>query len=359
MAQGLSVGRGHRRAPDRGQNVNSDYWVLENVPATGFAEPSGDACDSWDRWRDDIAAIRAMGLNTYRFSVEWARVEPEPGQFSLAALDHYRRICAACREAGITPMVTFHHFTSPRWVAGRGGWEAPETAELFARYCERTAKAIGDLLDWACTVNEPNGQVSSYIVAGRKPFAREAEIRAQAAKAVGSDRFCGYFQGDSLKVRDVCIEGHRRGVQAIKAANPKIKVGMTLALQDLVPGPGGERLYRELFDNARAPFYAAANGDDFIGVQPYMRPRHHRDGLRQDAARPLGQPPGHRRAARCAARGREGGAQALPRSHRHHRKRRRYAGRRHAHPPPARLGRGHARGDGAGHPGCWATSTGA
>lgn len=51
-----------------------------------------------------------------------ARASPRAGQFSTAALDHYRRICIACREAGITPMVTFHHFTSPRWIAGRGGW---------------------------------------------------------------------------------------------------------------------------------------------------------------------------------------------------------------------------------------------
>ena len=96
-----------------GANVNSDYWVLEHIPATYFREPSGDACDSWNRWREDLALVKAGGMNAYRFSIEWARIEPERGEFSAAALDHYRRICATCHEMGITPVVTFHHFTAP------------------------------------------------------------------------------------------------------------------------------------------------------------------------------------------------------------------------------------------------------
>lgn len=254
-----------------GNNINSDYWVLENIPSTGFKDRSGDACDSWERWREDIAAIKAMGLNIYRFSVEWARIEPDPGQFSAAALDHYRRLCAACREAGITPMVTFHHFTSPRWIAARGGWEAIETADRFAAYCERTARAIGDLLDWACTLNEPNGQVTSYIYAKEQPFPREAQIRAEAARAVGSDRFNAFFAGNALKVRDTVFAAHAKGTAAIKSAAPKIKTGMTLALQELRPAPGGEAMYQRLFKEARQAFYDQCAKDDFVGVQPYMR----------------------------------------------------------------------------------------
>ena len=254
-----------------GNNVNSDYWVLEHVRNTGFPEPSGDACDSWDRWQEDVALVRALGLNAYRFSIEWARIEPEPGLFSPAVLDHYRRLCAACREAGISPVVTFHHFTSPRWIAAQGGWENPVTAERYARYCERAARAIGDLVDWGCTINEPNAQVNSYVVANGKPFPREAEIRAEAARVVGSDRFGAFFMGDSLKARDTAIAAHARGRDAIKSVAPHMKVGMTLALQDMKPGPGGEALYRRLFDAARAPFYAAAAKDDFIGVQSYNR----------------------------------------------------------------------------------------
>ncbi len=255
-----------------GNNQNSDDWVLERVKDTFDREPSGDACDSLHRWREDIALVKAMGLNTYRFSVEWARVEPEEGFFSTAMLDHYRRICAACREAGITPMVTLHHFTSPRWVAGLGGWEDAGIADRLARYCERTARALGDLLEWGCTINEPNAQVNSYIVAGEgPPSARELATRAEAAKAIGSDRFHAFFQGDAFKVRDNVLVAHRKASEAIKSVAPHVKLGMTLALQDVHAGPGGERLYRRIEEQARTPFFQAADGDDFIGVQTYNR----------------------------------------------------------------------------------------
>ena len=84
-----------------GNNVNSDLWVLEHVQPTLFAEPSLDACDHYHRFRDDIRMLAGLGLNTYRFSIEWARIEPEEGEFSYAELEHYRRMLAACHEHGI------------------------------------------------------------------------------------------------------------------------------------------------------------------------------------------------------------------------------------------------------------------
>ena len=92
----------------------------------------------------------------YRFSLEWSRIEPAEGEFSLAALEHYRRICAACLGRGIVPVVTFHHFTTPRWLTGAGGWEAPDAPDCFARFVTRAAAYLGDLIGWACTINEPN-----------------------------------------------------------------------------------------------------------------------------------------------------------------------------------------------------------
>lgn len=253
-----------------GNNFNSDYWVMEHVPQTYFKEPSGDACDSWHRWPEDLALVKAAGLNAYRFSVEWARIEPEPGEFSNAALAHYRRLCIACRERGIEPVVTLHHFTSPRWIAAMGGWESPAVVDRYVRYVERTAQALKDVVDWFCTMNEPNAQVTSKVLQ-RRPWDAEPRLRAEAARRVGSDKFHMYFLGDSYKVRDVCLLAHAKGREAIKAAAPSAKVGLTLALQQLSAGPGGEALYRRIFAEARAPFYAAAARDDFIGVQTYNR----------------------------------------------------------------------------------------
>ena len=120
-----------------GGNVNNDSWVMEHVPNSLFVEPSGDAVDHYHRYPEDIALLAELGFNAYRFSIEWARIEPEEGQFSYAALEHYRRMLATCHEYGLTPIVTYHHFTSPRWLMAEGGWEGKQTPDRFARYCER------------------------------------------------------------------------------------------------------------------------------------------------------------------------------------------------------------------------------
>src|SRR5271156_5370028 len=84
-----------------GGNVNTDSWVLEHIKSTRFAEPSGDACDQYHRYADDIAMVARLGFNAYRFGIEWARIEPEDGEFSAAEIEHYRRVLAACHENGI------------------------------------------------------------------------------------------------------------------------------------------------------------------------------------------------------------------------------------------------------------------
>src|SRR3954463_11464480 len=87
-----------------GGNVNADLWPLEWASPSLFAEPSGDACDHYHRYPEDIATLADLGLNAYRFSLEWSRIQPEPGSFSRAALDHYRRMVGTCLEHGVTPV---------------------------------------------------------------------------------------------------------------------------------------------------------------------------------------------------------------------------------------------------------------
>ena len=84
-----------------GNNVNNDWWEWEHRPDTVCVEPSGDCCDHYHRYPDDIALLAALGFDNYRFSIEWSRIEPEEGRFSRAALDHYRRMCATCHEHGL------------------------------------------------------------------------------------------------------------------------------------------------------------------------------------------------------------------------------------------------------------------
>jgi beta-glucosidase len=135
-----------------GGNWNNDWWAWEHDPASPCIEPSGDACDHYHRYREDVELLAELGFNMYRFSLEWSRIEPEDGEFSNAALAHYEAVVAACREAGLEPIVTLHHFTTPRWVAARGGWANPDSADLFARYAERVMARIGDNVELVCTL---------------------------------------------------------------------------------------------------------------------------------------------------------------------------------------------------------------
>jgi beta-glucosidase len=263
-----------------GNNLNSDEWVLEHMEPSMFAEPSGDACDHYHRYLDDIKLVASLGFNTYRFSVEWARIEPEQGFFSMAELDHYRRVTAACRDHGLAPMVTFWHFTSPRWFAALGGWESEGAGDLFARYCERTAKHLGDLIGAAATFNEPNIPLLlrwMFAAMPQNPMPGVPAMLQAAARRVGSDRFAFFIVGDPDRSRDTMLPAHHRALAAIKSGPGRYPVGVTLAIQDeQAAGPDSKR------DAKREAIYGAwldaAGKSDFVGVQTYTRARVGKDG---------------------------------------------------------------------------------
>ena len=117
-----------------GNNIHSDYWAMEHMKYTSFTEPSGQAVDSYNRYEEDIALLKQAGLNAYRFSIEWARIEPEQGKFDMNEIEHYRKVLLCLKENGITPVVTMHHFTSPLWLIQMGGWENEKVVDLFANY---------------------------------------------------------------------------------------------------------------------------------------------------------------------------------------------------------------------------------
>src|SRR3954454_25301840 len=150
FSAGIWWGAGTAAHQIEGNNTASDWWHAEQAGRMPFR--SDTACNSWERWPDDIALLKQMGLNAYRFSVEWARIEPEPGRIDQAALDTYRRQIEALREANIEPLVTLHHFTSPLWLAQRGGWANPDVVQWMARYTDVVANRMGDVVQWWVTL---------------------------------------------------------------------------------------------------------------------------------------------------------------------------------------------------------------
>ena len=248
-----------------GGNVNNDWWAFEHTPGPDGAprteDPSGDACDSWNRWADDVDLVARGGLTSYRFSIEWSRIEPEPGEWSHAAIDHYRRQCAALLARGIDPVVTFHHFSSPRWIAARGGWTDPATADAFAAFCARAAAELGPFVRRACTINEPNIVALMGHLLGVFPPGH-ADL----------DEF--------TRVTAVFNDAHRKAVAAIRANAPGVPVGLTLSMTDYQALPGGEAARDEMRAMAEDEFFACvAPDDDFFGVQTYSRFRVDANGL--------------------------------------------------------------------------------
>ena len=254
-----------------GNNINTESWVLEHLPDTVYAEPSGDACDHYHRYPEDIALLAELGFNAYRFSLDWARIEPEEGEFSYAELDHYRRMLATCHKHGIQPVVTFHHFTSPRWLMPYGGWLDEKTPERFARYCERAVNHLGDLISVACTVNEPN---IPFLLSKLLPFnIQKTPFWNNAAQAFGvTPERLGLFQFAAMpEARDVILSAHRKAVGVLKAGPGDFPIGLTMALLDIHAAEGGEEKAAEFQYEMNDCFLEQLDGDDFVGVQTYSR----------------------------------------------------------------------------------------
>jgi len=256
-----------------GNNINSDLWVLEHIEPTLFAEPSLDACDHLHRFPQDIRMLADLGLNTYRFSIEWARIEPERGHFSLAALEHYRRVLAACHENGVTPMATLYHFSSPRWFAAMGGWEKPVAGDLFTRYCGRVARHLGDLIGFAATFNEPNlPMLLSWLPITEIPIVKVKRMAKVAARAIGADQFGCFFLGNGDKLQNHMIAAHHRAREAMKSGPGSYPVGVCVSMQDEQAVGHDSRRDRKCA-HVYDPWLEAAQKSDFLGVQTYTRCR--------------------------------------------------------------------------------------
>jgi beta-glucosidase len=256
-----------------GSNVNSDFYALETVKPTLFSETSGDACNSFELWRDDLDLIKSLGLNSYRFSIEWSRIEPLEGQFSIAMLDHYKAIIEGCRDRGITPLVTFSHWTVPIWFAAKGGWTQTDAPELFSRYCDRAARHFANSIGYAFTLNEANGLLIARAMIPPPVIAVQTAMLEAASKAYGVTNFIGGPAfGQILDMLPNMLKAHQLGKAAIKAARSDLPVGATLAVADDVAI--GENSRR---DEMRKIFYSSwldnVKDDDFVGVQNYVRNR--------------------------------------------------------------------------------------
>ncbi|NGY65300.1 family 1 glycosylhydrolase [Lentzea sp. NEAU-D13] len=233
-----------------GNNVNNDWWKLEQDTAA-YIQASGDAVDSYHRYEEDMRLLADAGFNAYRFSIEWARIEPAPGQFSRAELAHYRRMIDTALRLGLTPVVTLHHFTHPRWLGAHEAWLRDDAADLFTRYVGEAASIL-DGVEWVCTINEPN------VLA----------VNHGALAEVAAGRPYPFGMLPDTKIGERLIEAHLAVAPLLREATGA-KVGWTVANQALVPAAGAEAKHAEVQRIWEDMYLEPAREDDFVGVQSY------------------------------------------------------------------------------------------
>lgn len=218
--------------------ATASYQVEGGIDTTDWAKaardgrvpPCGIACDHYHRYESDFDIAKSLGHTGHRFSIEWARIEPEEGTFDEAAVEHYRKVLLALKARNLTPFITIWHFTLPLWFSESGGFERKDSPELFARYAAFVAERLSDLCQFYSTMNEPNVFASNGWLRGSwPPFKRFAltdlvsitnsgrSYESKAEKGIGP--LFLYF-----RVMRNLAKAHNRAYTEIKKVAPHVDV---------------------------------------------------------------------------------------------------------------------------------------
>ena len=235
----------------------SPVWEQVKAEATDPQNYISGACDdSYNKWQEDIALLKALGVNAYRFSIEWSRIEPEIGTINKEALEHYQNIITTLKTNNIEPFVTLLHRTVPLWFAKRGGWAHTKSVRTFASYGKLLAETFGSTVTYWTILNEPVLNVGGGYAAGTIPPRRKNIFAALAA------------------YRNM-IRAHNEAYIAIKAVNDDAQIGCAQAA--VYAEAEGNHWYNRPLVNAVHYFAnwkflnGIRNNVDFIGIQYYTR----------------------------------------------------------------------------------------
>ena len=219
---------------------------------------SGSASDHYHLYQKDFDLAQSLGLNAYRFSVDWSRIEPQPGKFSSTGLNYYKKVAIALRKRKIEPFLTLWHWPIPLWLRDRGGWGSKEVINHFAGYTEAVVKALKDDVTFWITLNEPQIYAANAYLRGLWPPQRRNPFTY-------------------LTVLNHLIAAHREAYRVIKTIHPSAQVGVAknniwfeayrnrlpnLAVKALMDWWWNDRFLRKI-----------DNYQDFIGLNHYFHSR--------------------------------------------------------------------------------------
>jgi beta-glucosidase/6-phospho-beta-glucosidase/beta-galactosidase/ABC-type amino acid transport substrate-binding protein len=189
----------------------------------------GRATDFWNRFPEDIGLARDLGCKIFRFSISWSRVEPRLGEFRADVLDHYRKVADAILAAGMVPLVTLHHFAWPVHVQDRGGMTAEKFPRWYRAYVQRVVNALGELIPYWVTFNEPNLLVYGYV----KPWWQASYLVPPGTAS--ETTLAHQLDQAAILIRNMFV-AHTLARAVIRAKNPKAKVGANPFVLG-IPGP--------------------------------------------------------------------------------------------------------------------------
>lgn len=241
-----------------GNNIYSDWWDFE----LKYQPPnlrSGATCDQYNRYEEDFDLAKSLGHNSHRLSIEWARIEPVEGVFNEGEIDHYIKVLKALKERNFTVMLTLWHFTIPKWLSDKGGFENGASVKYFMRFAKKVIPALSPFVDFWVTVNEPTVYAYMAYLAGIWPPKKISKISS------------GFVMWNLARI-------HRKTYKLIHKLSPGSKVGIAHNVQSFESyhkHSFSEQLAVEFGDiTSNHLFYILTKKThDFLGINYYF---HHR-----------------------------------------------------------------------------------
>ena len=196
----------------------SNWHVFSHTPGSTHDGDTGDvACDHYRLWRQDVDLMAAMGLNAYRFSVSWSRVQPDGrGAVNPAGLAFYDRLVDALLERGLAPNLTLYHWDLPAALEEAGGWTNPEIVDRFAQYARILARTLGDRVAMWSTLNEPWVVVDAGYLHGVHAPGRQDPAAA-------------------MRTAHHLLLAHGAAVRALREESPRARVGIVVNIEPKYP----------------------------------------------------------------------------------------------------------------------------
>jgi beta-glucosidase len=257
-----------------GDNSNNDWWDWENQNGRIIkGHTSGKACDWWGgRWEEDFDRACSTGQNAHRMSIEWSRVEPNPGEWDEDAIGYYRKMIQGALDRGMKPVVTLHHFTNPMWLAEQGGWENEAIVDHFERYVRKIVRSLKDLVKVWVTINEPNVYaVSGYLQGVFPPGKKDLGATLQVVHQMVLAHAAAYHTIHEIDPSaSVGISHYYRGMFPAGSLNPLDRLVRGLRhrnFNELFPRAVHEGVIRFLGRRIKVP--QAARTQDYFGLDYY------------------------------------------------------------------------------------------